>query len=115
MSLRGLAKNAIFDACRYLGVNSASRALLRNRLLILCYHGVIRDHQKDRFGYGNTVSVAEFDRQLEFIARTFHPLSAADAVQWHRGALRTRATPVLVTFDDGYRNNLSLAAGVLKA
>src|SRR4051794_677511 len=115
MSLRRLAKTAIFDACRCLGVNAISRTLLRRKLLTLCYHGVVREHQEDAFEYGNTVSVHEFERQLDFLARNFHPLPAAEAIEWHKGALTTRGTPVLITFDDGYRNNLTLAADVLRA
>src|SRR4051794_33309811 len=115
MSLRRLAKNAVFDACRYFGVNSISRSFLRGKLLILCYHGVVREHQDDPFGYGNTVSTAEFGAQLDFLARSFRPVSTAEVIQWHSGALTFSETPVLITFDDGYRNNLTIAAEVLRA
>jgi peptidoglycan/xylan/chitin deacetylase (PgdA/CDA1 family) len=108
-----LAKTAVLDASRILGVNRIARQLLSERLLVLGYHGVVAEDRKDRFRYGNTVSLREFRNQLEFLRRYFHPVSAADLRAWRSGTSRLPSNPVLVTFDDGYRNNL-LAGDILK-
>jgi peptidoglycan/xylan/chitin deacetylase (PgdA/CDA1 family) len=34
--------------------------------------------------------------------------------RWHKGEWTSRKPPVLVTFDDGYRNNLTIAARILQ-
>jgi peptidoglycan/xylan/chitin deacetylase (PgdA/CDA1 family) len=108
-----LAKTAALDASRILGINRMARRLLRQRLLVLGYHGVVTDDRKDRFRYTNTVSVREFRTHLEFLRRHFHPVSTADVRAWRSGAAELPPNPVLVTFDDGYRNNL-LAGEILK-
>lgn len=78
---------------------------------ILVYHS-IADVAADP--YGITVSPADFRRQVEILAQRFTPLSLrhfADGLD--RGELPERA--VVVTFDDGYANNLSVALPCLRA
>lgn len=82
--------------------------------MILCYHGVVSQEHKDRFGYENTVSAGEFRQQLEFIRRHFHPVTAAELLRSRETGSALPANPVLVTFDDGYRNNLRIAAVTLR-
>jgi peptidoglycan/xylan/chitin deacetylase (PgdA/CDA1 family) len=81
-------------------------------VLALCYHGVVREHRQDRFRYNNTVSLTEFESQLELLARDFHPISARELLAWHEGARELPDNAVFVSFDDGYANNV-LAAEVL--
>ncbi len=83
-------------------------------VLILCYHGVVAgDHQDQTFLYRNTVSAREFRFQLEFLRRHFHPISAADLINHLERATPISPRAALITFDDGYRNNLTLAAPLL--
>lgn len=112
--MRKLTKSAVYDACRYLGVNSLSRALHRHKLLVLGYHGVVAEHRTDRFGYGNTVCVREFEQHLDFLGQCFQPVSADDVIAAFAGAKPLPERAALVTFDDGYRNNLTLAADILE-
>ncbi len=113
MSLGSAAKSAALEACRVLGVNSFAHRKNRNRLLALCYHGVVAQPQTDRFRYSNTVSAGEFDTHMATLARDFSPVSTAQVIAWYNGASLPEH-PVLVTFDDGYRNNLTAAAPVLR-
>ncbi len=66
---------------------------------ILTYHSVgIRDHEMN-------VTSDEFRRQMEWLAEHAEVLSLADAVEGAGG--------VAITFDDGYRDNLTFAAPIL--
>ena len=114
MSLGSAAKSAVLEACRFGGINSFAHKKTRGHLLVLCYHGVVSQPQKDRFRYVNTVSVAEFEAHLSTLAKDFNPVTVSDVIAWYNGG-KLPEHPVLVTFDDGYRNNLTLAAPILKA
>lgn len=96
-----------------LGLRASFR---RQRLLVLCYHGVISSSRAQcRPGYEMSVSAAEFAAQLELLATRFEPLSLAAALDRLTGRAPCGAKPgVLVTFDDGYENNLTLAAPLLR-
>jgi peptidoglycan/xylan/chitin deacetylase (PgdA/CDA1 family) len=110
----GLLKTAALNTSRVLGVNRVMRWQMRSRVLILCYHGVIAQKPKDRARYANTVSVAEFQSQLEYLCRNYHPISAAELLACLRQQRPLPARSALVTFDDGYQNNLVAGEILLK-
>jgi glycosyltransferase involved in cell wall biosynthesis/peptidoglycan/xylan/chitin deacetylase (PgdA/CDA1 family) len=116
--VRAVMKSSALTALRLGGVNRLLRHLQRRDLLVLCYHGVTtRNYQaetwKPWFRYGNTVSKTEFDAQLRLLAKWFQPISAGDLLRSLAGTSELPERAVLVTFDDGYRNNATLAAPVL--
>lgn len=86
------------------------------RCTVFLYHGVAPDDGKpfapnrEKF-----VSPAAFERQLRFLKRQFDvvPLGEALATLERRCPLGARTA--VITFDDGYLNNLTLAYPVLKA
>jgi peptidoglycan/xylan/chitin deacetylase (PgdA/CDA1 family) len=111
--MRGLAKSAALGASRAFGINRVSRRLMQGKLLALCYHGVVAERHADRFRYENTVSVAEFREQIEFVCRHYQVIRAADLIASRAEGKPLPPRAALITFDDGYRNNL-LAAEVLR-
>jgi peptidoglycan/xylan/chitin deacetylase (PgdA/CDA1 family) len=83
----------------------------RCRAAILVYHSVA-DVAHDPFGI--TVGPPDFRGHMEVLARRFSPLSLEQlCAGLERGELPERA--VVVTFDDGYANNLSTALPSLAA
>jgi peptidoglycan/xylan/chitin deacetylase (PgdA/CDA1 family) len=98
-----------------LGVNALFWAVGQPRLVVLNYHGVASDEQcRDPRLYGNVMGISEFSRQMEELARRFHPIGFSELQRWRAGAYSLPPRAVLVTFDDGYRNNLSYAMPVLE-
>jgi peptidoglycan/xylan/chitin deacetylase (PgdA/CDA1 family) len=85
------------------------------KLAILCYHGVTQESlPPEHHQYRTAIRAADFAEHLKWIERRFVPVSAA-AVR--DGLLGGKALPrhaVLVTFDDGYRNNFAIAAPILR-
>jgi peptidoglycan/xylan/chitin deacetylase (PgdA/CDA1 family) len=113
--IRNTVKNAVWVASRLSGLDAWSRYRMRGRLVSFCYHGVVADRHPERFGYENTVSAAEFTAHMEFLSRNFQPVTAADVARAKNGGTPLPDRAALVTFDDGYRNNLTLAADILRA
>jgi peptidoglycan/xylan/chitin deacetylase (PgdA/CDA1 family) len=113
-SFSSLARRAAMTAADRTGCNVLLRRAWRKRLAIACYHGVVPGEHPDDPAYRNTVSLREFRRQMELLARWFHPVSAADVAAWLEDAKQLPDRPVMVTFDDGFRNNLEHAAPVLR-
>lgn len=81
----------------------------RPRALVLVYHRV-RERRLDPWRL--TIDPQIFRGQMEALARDWHPLSLAELVDgFARRHLPERA--VAVTFDDGYADNLEIAAPIL--
>ena len=82
----------------------------QGKALILMYHRVDRAI-RDRWGL--CVSPENFNAHLRHITQSFEPVRLPELV----GLLRNREVPhraVAVTFDDGYRDNLTVALPLLK-
>lgn len=107
-------KRWAFAAAAGSGYLALRRRVTRGGFRIVTYHGVdTADHPVINFDRLQT-SPDLFTLQLEALARAFRVVPLADAVRswreqgvWPSGALA-------VTFDDGYRNNLEVAAPILK-
>jgi peptidoglycan/xylan/chitin deacetylase (PgdA/CDA1 family) len=93
--------------------NSIIEARHCNDLLVVCYHSVLPDGTADPEKFGNAVSISEFTAQLQVLCSEFHPIAAVDVASWYTRGTSLPARPVLVTFDDGHRNNLEYAAPLL--
>jgi peptidoglycan/xylan/chitin deacetylase (PgdA/CDA1 family) len=110
MSAWELIKYGAFNGSERLGVNRLIQRSHRKDLLIVLYHGVI-SAPKDPLGY--CVHAGEFEEQIATLSRRFHPISLADLIAAIEGRAHLPERAVLVTFDDGYRNNLTHAAPIL--
>jgi peptidoglycan/xylan/chitin deacetylase (PgdA/CDA1 family) len=108
-------KLPLLRAAGALGAYRLTAPYRASRLLVACYHGVISsDRSAEPSLYGNTVSATEFAAQLDLLGRWFEFVDLAGAARWLREGERRAKPPVLITFDDGYRNNLTLAAPILQ-
>ncbi len=110
-------------AAQIFGTMGLGRALGRLRstvvsdLRVLAYHRVLTQLDEQTFAFDvELVSAlqAEFEWQMAYVAQHFQPISIhqlVEAIQ-HGQALPRRA--VMVTFDDGYRDNCEVAFPVLQ-
>jgi len=79
---------------------------------VLFYHKVQR---RPAGLWGERVLDAEeFERHVQFLARDYHPVRLSELLAGLRGQAPLPPRPVAITFDDGYRNNLLVAAPILR-
>lgn len=102
-------RSVIWPVLRALADILTFRASQR-RLSIFAYHGI---WDTDDVCRDEAISVEQFDWQMRLLSRVFNiiPLKQAIAAM-ENGTLPKRA--VVLTFDDGYENNLSVALPVLQ-
>jgi peptidoglycan/xylan/chitin deacetylase (PgdA/CDA1 family) len=79
------------------------------------YHSVLDDPREcaDSIGLCNTHSRASFSKQMEILARSYHPVTVEDIRLFLSGQKTMPREAVVVTFDDGYADNFEVAAPVL--
>jgi len=85
-----------------------------NALTVLCYHGVIERHLgPEHPQFLTTVHTSELVEHLRMVLRWFTPVTATLVRNWYLGTASLPRHSLLVTFDDGYQNNRTLAAPLL--
>ena len=109
-----MLKQSVFTLARVSGLNTWLRARSRSAFRIVTYHGVDeQDHPVVNFDRLQ-VKPDLFARQVASLARTYRIVPLGEAVA---GFLAGRSWPdrgLAITFDDGYRNNLEVAAPILQ-
>jgi peptidoglycan/xylan/chitin deacetylase (PgdA/CDA1 family) len=99
-----------------LGVTRFAGWWHRKDLVILNYHGIGEDDR--RAAPGNpldlTVSLGNFQRQIAYLRRRHNVVSLREFLSAHVEGRRLPDYSVVLTFDDGYRDFLSVAPLLLK-
>jgi peptidoglycan/xylan/chitin deacetylase (PgdA/CDA1 family) len=84
-------------------------------LTVLTYHRVTRPRVAAGLDDGVVDVTPELlEQQLAFIGRWFHPIGLDDLFAFVRAQRALPKNPVLVTFDDGYRDNHDVALPILQ-
>ena len=107
------ARRAVLRAFRATGLFSLGRHLSRRALPVLTYHHVVEDRPGADAPLSDSVTVAQFRQQLSYLAAHYHILDGAGFCRFLDGQAVLPSNSVLITFDDGYRNNYELAARLL--
>ena len=90
--------------------------LQRERVVVLCYHGVTRRSTRavdDRFGLH--VREDRFRTQLGYLWRNYRVISFRDYLRAREEGLKLPNYAAVITFDDGHRNFFTAAAPLLES
>src|SRR5579872_815198 len=81
----------------------------RDTPVVLTYHGRLPPGYKtfDPVLDGNVVTPQRFRQHLQFLAKHYHMISPEGFLRWINGDERLPPWSVLLTCDDGLRNNLT--------
>ena len=110
--MTGAFKKHALSAFAHSGFDRACISMHGRDALVLVYHGIVAEEKPEPFRYHHTV--AEFERHLDWLGKRCSPVTLAEFARWKQGDWHARKPPVLVTFDDGYRNNATVAAQLLR-
>ena len=110
--LKNRLKDALIDS-RF--IQMAARLVLQ-RIAILKYHSVQDEPERylNSLGGGIVSSTSTFRKQMEIVARKFDPVSMDDILLFLDEKKQLPRRPVVVTFDDGFADNIEIAAPILE-
>ena len=106
-----MIKKALFNAANLVGADSLFRRINKKKLLVIMYHGVTANNYDPPVW--TQLPVATFRDQLEFLLTEYVFVSLGDVVAAIRNDAQLPERAVLITFDDGLKNNFTAAFPVL--
>ena len=84
-------------------------------LIILCYHGVTDYKSKGIENYNlKHINYKLFEKQIKKIKKNYVALSMNEVVMYIREKIKFPKNSLAVTFDDGFKNNYTIAAPILE-
>lgn len=110
--MKKILKEGFFYLLVILGIVAYFRRRNRNKITILMYHGVVKLPLKP-FCW-TQISGRKLEYQLKYLKKHYSILSISDVMDRIRKGLPLPANTAVVTFDDGYRNNFTIAYPLLK-
>lgn len=110
-----VGKECLVGMLRLSGVFRVFRRLNRNRLIILTYHSVLPSASGIDGGESrNVVDEDMFAWQMRYLAKHYRCVALEEAVSLLGSDRCLPPYSVVVTFDDGFRNNLRYAVPILR-
>ena len=105
-----------FDVLNHFRVFDVMRSVNYNNLTVLNYHRVTDPHDPccDTFKPNISATPEMFDRQLAYLKKSFNVVTASDVAACAAGTCTLPPRSALVTFDDGYADNYTVAYPMLK-
>lgn len=93
-------------------VDGILRRLNREKILILAYHGI--SSRTFNIPSDTHIPLKSFEKQVSYISRRYRVLRLRDVIAAILSNEKLPPNSAVITFDDGYKNNLSLALPVLE-
>jgi peptidoglycan/xylan/chitin deacetylase (PgdA/CDA1 family) len=112
-----ITKSAVKFALYYSGMAGIRRRREKcQRIWILRYHSIsaAKDQNFRYLKPSIAVSAGVFESHIAFLSSRYTILSLDDLTAWINGAIEFRRPCVVITFDDGYRDNYRCAYPILK-
>lgn len=91
---------------------SLRRRLLKSQVAILMYHRVMP--QTDGWSFPLLVAASDFERQIQYLTREYNVLTLDELAQYIHEHKPLPKRAVVITFDDGYKDNYTYAYPILK-
>jgi len=112
--MKAVLKNVFLHVCCVLGLFHATRYLMKEKLLILCYHG-FETYDEAIFKPKLFITENTFRKRLEIISKYRFPVLMLDEALYKLRNKKLPRNAVVITIDDGFHNILTVAADILNA
>ena len=111
-----LLKRFLLRCLFYLQVHRLMRWVCRKKIIILMYHGFTdkRIHEGIENYEGKHLNVEIFRSQVEYLKKYYNVISLNQLVEYYTSGIRIPNKSVVITIDDGYKSNYTLAHPILK-
>jgi peptidoglycan/xylan/chitin deacetylase (PgdA/CDA1 family) len=107
-------KTFLFALFHSTGMTRLCAWLLRRRVVFLCYHGVTRlPSRSPEDPKGLHVNARRFAKHLDYLQSRYHVIPLREYIEAHNQGRTLPDYSVVLTFDDGFRNFLTVAAPML--
>jgi peptidoglycan/xylan/chitin deacetylase (PgdA/CDA1 family) len=111
-SMNTTLKNTGAAVLQGLGVHHVMRFLNRDKAAVLLYHSVVRDEEKVLPPCA--IKESQFRWQMEYLAGKCHVLPLPHYIECLLAGRPLPPHSVVITLDDGFRNNYTVAYPILK-
>lgn len=99
----------------YLGFYHILRFINRKKIRILIYHGV--ENKQTDFSLGIpslVISTKNFEKQIKYLSKSYNIISMHDLTNHIKKKIPFPSNSVIITFDDGFKNNFINAFPILQ-
>jgi peptidoglycan/xylan/chitin deacetylase (PgdA/CDA1 family) len=108
-------RNFLLFLAHITGLLKFYRYLNRKNITIILLHGVVNPEKPKVYEpLRSQLSLEDFHSSLDLIAEYYNFISMDHAIRIIKGEEKWQPYSVVLTFDDGYRNNLTEAAPILQ-
>lgn len=80
---------------------------------ILMYHGFCQ-FRNEQLNTGKHVPIEDFEQQLKYLCENFNPITLSQFISAKKNKTKLPSRSVILTFDDGFLSNYTLAFPLLK-
>ncbi|PIE33101.1 hypothetical protein CSA56_13025 [candidate division KSB3 bacterium] len=116
MTGSSLIKLLVSNALYYTGIVGPSKRQYRDKFLILTYHRVLANHGSEQpyFRDGMFITPEAFEMQLKYLTRNANIRPLREVLTRMENKENFEPATVVLTFDDGYIDNYTIAFPLLK-
>jgi len=107
-----IARSIVFPTVVGIGMERLLPKLSNKHLLNIYYHGVVK--QDSSFFNPRHITIEQFEQQIKYFSKYFDIISLEDAFEVKKGKLVLNKPTITISFDDGYKNNISNALPILE-
>lgn len=109
--LKSIARKHIYPKIISLGLEKIPLNF-GGQLVVLAYHGIVKN--KKPILSERHLDQEEFERHLKYIRNNYDVISLDQAFTYYQQKIKPSKKSIVITFDDGYKNNFKYAVPLLE-